>query len=500
MALAQGRHLDGVVGDERGLHELLLAVLAEDGVDELALAHRGVGLDAEACAGFAQLLLGLARDVVAGLLADGVGHGDAAERRLERDCAAVDGDLRRTVGRHRNPFEHALREVHHPAVVLVGHVDLHARELGVVRAVHALVAEVLAEFVHAVEAAHDQLLEVELRGDAQVEVGVERVVVRDERARRRAARYGLQDGRLHLDVALLVEEGAHGGHDAGALYEDLLDVGVHHQIDVTLAVTHLGVGEGVERLAVLLLDHGQRTHRLRNDGQFAAVHRQLARVGAEREALHAHEVADVEQLLEDGVVQRRIALGADVVAADVDLYAARVVLEFEKRDAAHDAARHDAARQAHRVEVALVGVVAFGDFARRGRHVVPFGRIGVDAQVPEGPERLPAQLLLFAEFDCHYVRILYLSVLCAKVVKKERNRNISSAVRRAGKCRAGCRRGRAAKRGRRGPKLSGGRTRGRGRRPRRRSAHRWRRRAAGPRGSAWPGRCASSRSAAWLRS
>ena len=40
----------------------------------------------EPFAGFAQLLFRLARDVVAGLLADGVGHRQAAERRLERSA------------------------------------------------------------------------------------------------------------------------------------------------------------------------------------------------------------------------------------------------------------------------------------------------------------------------------------------------------------------------------------------------------------------------------
>ena len=66
----------------------------------------------------------------------------------------------------------------------------------------------------------------------------------------------------------------------------------------------------------------------------------------EGESLHADEVADVEQFLENRVVERRIAFGADVVAADVDLNAARVVLQLEERGAAHDAARHDAAGDA----------------------------------------------------------------------------------------------------------------------------------------------------------
>ena len=234
----------------------LLAVLTEDGVDELALAHRVVDLDVEPFAGFAQLLFRLARDVVAGLLADGVGHRQAAERRLERDLPSVDRQLRGAVHGHRDPFEQLLGELHHPAVVLVGDVDLHAGELGVVRAVHALVAEVLAQLVDTVESADDQLFEVELRGDAQVEVDVERVVVRDEGTRRGSARNGLQDRRLDLDIALRVEELAHRRDDLRALDEGLLDLRVDDQVEIALAVAHLRVGEGVEGLAVLLLDDG----------------------------------------------------------------------------------------------------------------------------------------------------------------------------------------------------------------------------------------------------
>jgi len=62
--------------------------------------------------------------------------------------------------RQCHPFEHLLDELHHPDVILVGDVYLHDCELGIVRAVHALVAEVLAELVYAVEPSDDQLLEV----------------------------------------------------------------------------------------------------------------------------------------------------------------------------------------------------------------------------------------------------------------------------------------------------------------------------------------------------
>ena len=96
------------------------------------------------------------------------------------------------------------------------------------RAIHALVAEILAELVYAVESADDQFLEVQLTGDAQVLVDVERIVVRDERACRGAARNRLQDRGLHLDVAALVEELAHRGDDLGAPDEYVAHLRVHH--------------------------------------------------------------------------------------------------------------------------------------------------------------------------------------------------------------------------------------------------------------------------------
>ena len=78
------------------------------------------------------------------------------------------------------------------------------------RPVDALVPEVVADLVHPLEAAHDQPLEVQLVRDAQEERHVERVVVRRERPRRRAAVQRLQHRRLDLEVAEPVEEGADG--------------------------------------------------------------------------------------------------------------------------------------------------------------------------------------------------------------------------------------------------------------------------------------------------
>jgi hypothetical protein len=121
---------------------------------------------------------------------------DAAIRRGEVDLAGV---VRQVLPPRAAA---APRPAHDVLVVRVGLVPLDHRELGVVLVGDALVAEVLAQLVDALQAADDEALEVQLGGDAQVEVAVQRVVVGDERARQRAAVERLQDRRLDLDEAL----------------------------------------------------------------------------------------------------------------------------------------------------------------------------------------------------------------------------------------------------------------------------------------------------------
>ena len=87
-------------------------------------------------------------------------------------------------------------------------------------------AEVLADFIHALKAAHDEAFEIELCGDAQVEVYVERIVVSDEGACAGTSGNGLQDGGFHLGVAGLVKHLSHGFDDDAAFEEDIFDAGI----------------------------------------------------------------------------------------------------------------------------------------------------------------------------------------------------------------------------------------------------------------------------------
>jgi len=111
-----------------------------------------------------------------------------------------------------------------------------------------LVAEVLTELVDAFEPADDQALEVQLGRDPEVEVGVELVVVRDERLGEGAAVTWLQHRRLDLEKPTLVQVAANRADHAGAQLEVGARLFVGEQIEVALAVAGLDVGQPVERV------------------------------------------------------------------------------------------------------------------------------------------------------------------------------------------------------------------------------------------------------------
>ena len=62
----------------------------------------------------------------------------------------------------RDVANHRLHQLHHGLVIAVGLVSLEHRELGVVLARQTFVAKVAPDLEHAVHAAHEQALEIEL--------------------------------------------------------------------------------------------------------------------------------------------------------------------------------------------------------------------------------------------------------------------------------------------------------------------------------------------------
>ena len=172
------------------------------------------------------------------------------------------------------------------------------------RLVHTFVAEVLGELVDSGKTAHDEALEVQFIGNTHIHIHIQGVVVGDERTGRGTTGDGLQDGGFHLQAAGLVEALPHRVHNLGALEEHFLHLRIHHQVYVALAVTQLRIFEAVVHGAVgIRLHDGKNTQGLAQHGEFLGVNGQLARLGEEGKALDTHEVSDVQELFEHGVIQ-----------------------------------------------------------------------------------------------------------------------------------------------------------------------------------------------------
>src|SRR5581483_8508209 len=121
-------------------------------------------------------------------------------------------------------------------------------ELGIVGGIDALVAEVLGDLIDLVESADDEPLEVQLVGDAQEQVAVQRMVMRDEWSGSGSAVQWLEDRRFHFHEAALVEPAAHSADDAGSGLEDPPHLVVGDEVQVALAVALLGIDQTVPLL------------------------------------------------------------------------------------------------------------------------------------------------------------------------------------------------------------------------------------------------------------
>ena len=311
--LRERRYLGREVVHERGLDQIVLVEPLEYLGGDLSRTIRRLHIDAELSC---QRRRGVAAAKVG--VSDGRPEPGACRRtrafaqrhaaigRRERNLVLAESDevaAGRLAGTGR---QHLLGHDHQFLIVRVGLVELEHRELRIVLRRDPLVPEVAVDLVHALEPAHDEPLQIELRRDPQKELHVERVVVRDERTRQRAARDRLHHRSFDFEVAAGVQEAADRGEHLTAHLENPPGVRVHDQVEVTLPVPDFHVAQSVPLL-------GQRHEALDEELEARSKYRELVRPGPEQLAPDADEVPEIEQL-ED----REVALGERVLA-DIDL-------------------------------------------------------------------------------------------------------------------------------------------------------------------------------------
>ena len=213
------------------------------------------------------------------------------ERRRQIDLCTVPFHGCATDRLARRVGDQLLGQPHHVEVIGKGLVQLQHRELGIVPGRQAFVAEHARELEHAVVPADDESLEVELGRDPQRKLHVERVVMRREGPRGRTARDRVQHRRLDFEESALGEKPAHRTDGCEANVEDPAGVVVRDEIDITLPVARVGVGEPVPLLR-------QRAERLRQQLKRLHVDGELAELGLHDLALDADPVAAFDLVTE----------------------------------------------------------------------------------------------------------------------------------------------------------------------------------------------------------
>lgn len=140
-------------------------------------------------------------------------------------------------------LDQALSDIHEVVHVCICHVEFADGELGVMCQVDAFVTEDAPNFVDAVEATDDELLQIELGSDTEVKIEVEIVMVRDERLGGRASSDHAHHGRLNFEETEGVKEAAEVINYLATSNESAARLLRNDEVQVSLAVASLLVLE-----------------------------------------------------------------------------------------------------------------------------------------------------------------------------------------------------------------------------------------------------------------
>jgi len=170
-------------------------------------------------------------------------------------------------------------------VVSISPVELTRGELRVVGEIDTLITELTTDLVDTVEASDDKLLEVKFRSDTHEHVNRKVVMEGLERFGGGTTGGHVKDRSLHLNESHVVEEGANILDHTGAGHEDITVGGVEDEVEVTLTVTRLLVGECPWHH---VKTWGEELHAGRED-------RELTLLGLTRETLDSDNVTTLDE-------------------------------------------------------------------------------------------------------------------------------------------------------------------------------------------------------------
>ena len=221
-----------------------------------------------------------------------------------------------------------LRQIHEIVEGGIRPIKLAHGEFGVMLGRGALVAKTPVDFKNLFKAADDQALEVEFRGDTQVKLHIQSVVVGCKGLGRGAARNGVKHGGFHFEKALAFHEPPQRCNNLDALEKNLPGARGKNQIQIPLPVAGFHILQAV----VSGLD---RADRAGQQGYGRTLQGQFPGVGAKKRSGHPDHVADIH-LFKSG-----ISLLAENIARGIALQCARGIHDIEKSHFAKGAVKHD---------------------------------------------------------------------------------------------------------------------------------------------------------------
>ncbi len=178
-------------------------------------------------------------------------------------------------------------EVHQIFIGCIGLIELHHGEFRVVAYRNTFIAEVAVDFEDPLQAADNQSLQVQFRGNAQIQLHVQGVVMGYKRPGRRSARNLVHHGCFDFKEIAVGHEAADQVDDAGTLDEYFTRFRIDDQVNIALTVAGFHIGQAMEFFR-------QRQERLDQQSYGADMQGQFTGLGAERIAFSADDIADVE--------------------------------------------------------------------------------------------------------------------------------------------------------------------------------------------------------------
>ena len=180
MLFGKRRCFPRIVGYESGLYKVMLTILSEDCINKFTYTHCTVNLDIELLTHLSELLFTHSGHIDTCILLNGIKHREPAVRTFELYFISRDGQESLAVDCNCNPFKQLLNKIHHPNIILVRHIDLHAGKFRIVCLIHSLISEVLCKFIYSRETTDYKSLEIEFVGNSQIEGNVKCIVMGDK--------------------------------------------------------------------------------------------------------------------------------------------------------------------------------------------------------------------------------------------------------------------------------------------------------------------------------